>query len=59
MCTQNAAQDDDYSSIADVDALFLAAGDPAGEDEPMRKGTAFQVCLSLWSAIINGQSVLT
>ncbi len=51
MCTQNAAQDDDYSSIADVDALFLAAGDPAGEDEPMRKGTAFQVCLSLWSAM--------
>ncbi|THH01723.1 hypothetical protein EW026_g1029 [Hermanssonia centrifuga] len=38
----NAGKNDDYSSIADVDALLLPAGDPAGEDEPMRKGTAFQ-----------------
>ncbi|KAF7796890.1 hypothetical protein EIP86_008075 [Pleurotus ostreatoroseus] len=41
----NAGQNDDYSSIAESDALFLAAGDPAGEDEPMRKGTAFQTWL--------------
>ncbi len=40
---KNAGKNDDYSSIADVDALLLPAGDPAGEDEPMRKGTAFQV----------------
>ncbi|KDQ60609.1 hypothetical protein JAAARDRAFT_31568 [Jaapia argillacea MUCL 33604] len=41
----NASQNEDYSSIADVDALFLSAGDPAGEDEPIRKGTAFQTWL--------------
>ena len=40
---QNASKNEDYSSIADVDALFLVAGDPASEDEPMRKGTCFQV----------------
>ncbi|KAF5372890.1 hypothetical protein D9758_001715 [Tetrapyrgos nigripes] len=33
---------EDYSSIADTDALLLLAGDPAAEDEPMRKGTCFQ-----------------
>ncbi|RXW24869.1 hypothetical protein EST38_g943 [Candolleomyces aberdarensis] len=38
----NASKSEDYSSIADVDALFLVAGDPASEDEPMRKGTCFQ-----------------
>ncbi|KAK2467068.1 hypothetical protein APHAL10511_001326 [Amanita phalloides] len=38
----NASKDDDYSSLADVDALLLIAGDPAAEDEPMRKGTCFQ-----------------
>ncbi|ESK83469.1 fact complex subunit spt16 [Moniliophthora roreri MCA 2997] len=38
----NAKNDDDYSSIADVDALLLLAGDPAGEDEPMKKGTSMQ-----------------
>ena len=36
---QKAGKNDEYSSIADVDAIFLAAG----EDEPVRKGTAFQV----------------
>lgn len=40
---KGAKNDDDYSSIADVDSLFLPAGDPAGEDEPIRKGIAFQV----------------
>ncbi|KAK7440234.1 FACT complex subunit spt16 [Stygiomarasmius scandens] len=35
---------EDYSSIADTDALLLLAGDPAPEDEPMRKGT----CLQQW-----------
>ncbi|THV07844.1 FACT complex subunit SPT16 [Dendrothele bispora CBS 962.96] len=35
---------EDYSSIADTDALLLLAGDPAAEDEPMKKGT----CLQQW-----------
>ncbi|KAK7043799.1 FACT complex subunit spt16 [Paramarasmius palmivorus] len=39
----NAKNDEDYSSIADVDALLLLAGDPAGEDEPMKKGTSMQI----------------
>ena len=38
---QKAGKNDEYSTIADVDAIFLAAG----EDEPVRKGTAFQVRL--------------
>lgn len=38
----NASKNDDYASIADSDALLLVAGDPASEDEPMRKGTCFQ-----------------
>ncbi|KIL69574.1 hypothetical protein M378DRAFT_7423 [Amanita muscaria Koide BX008] len=38
----NASKNDDYGSIADADALLLIAGDPAAEDEPMRKGTCFQ-----------------
>ncbi|KAF8350878.1 FACT complex subunit SPT16 [Amanita rubescens] len=38
----NVSKNDDYGSIADVDALLLIAGDPAAEDEPMRKGTCFQ-----------------
>jgi hypothetical protein len=44
-CTlfQAAQQNDEYSSIAEADALLLLAGDPAGEDEPVRKGTSFQV----------------
>ncbi|RDB21018.1 FACT complex subunit SPT16 [Hypsizygus marmoreus] len=40
----SAKNDDDYSSIAGTDALLLIAGDPASEDEPMRKGT----CLQQW-----------
>ncbi|KAK1232500.1 FACT complex subunit spt16 [Marasmius sp. AFHP31] len=39
----SAKNDEDYSSIADVEALLLLAGDPAGEDEPMRKGTSMQL----------------
>ncbi|KAJ3536926.1 hypothetical protein NMY22_g5814 [Coprinellus aureogranulatus] len=38
----NASKNDDYASISDADALLLVAGDPAAEDEPMRKGTCFQ-----------------
>ncbi|KAI1787890.1 FACT complex subunit SPT16 [Ganoderma leucocontextum] len=41
----NAQKDEEYGSIADVDALLLIAGDPVGEDEPIRKGTAFQTWL--------------
>ncbi|TFY82810.1 hypothetical protein EWM64_g1199 [Hericium alpestre] len=40
-----ANKNDDLSTIADVDALFLAAGDPSAEDEPIRKGVAFQTWL--------------
>ncbi|EPQ58254.1 SPT16-domain-containing protein [Gloeophyllum trabeum ATCC 11539] len=41
----NASANDDYGSLASTDALLFAAGDPAGEDEPIRKGTAFQTWL--------------
>ncbi|KAL4065337.1 FACT complex subunit-domain-containing protein [Scleroderma yunnanense] len=41
----NATQNDEFGSIADSDALLLLSGDPAGEDEPIRKGTAFQTWL--------------
>ncbi|EKM55643.1 uncharacterized protein PHACADRAFT_173804 [Phanerochaete carnosa HHB-10118-sp] len=41
----NAGKNDDFSSVADADALLLLAGDPANEDEPTRKGTAFQTWL--------------
>ncbi|PIL23839.1 hypothetical protein GSI_13590 [Ganoderma sinense ZZ0214-1] len=41
----NAQKDEEYSSISEVDALLLIAGDPMGEDEPIRKGTAFQTWL--------------
>lgn len=40
---QSAKNNDDYESIADVDALLLIAGDPTSDDEPMRKGSCFQV----------------
>ncbi|GLB35147.1 putative fact complex subunit spt16 [Lyophyllum shimeji] len=40
----SAKNDEDYSSIAEADALLLVAGDPASEDEPMRKST----CLQQW-----------
>ncbi|KAJ3824085.1 FACT complex subunit SPT16 [Lentinula raphanica] len=39
---ESASSDEDYASIADAEALLLLAGDPAGEDEPMKKGTCFQ-----------------
>ncbi|KAH9951270.1 FACT complex subunit SPT16 [Amylocystis lapponica] len=42
---KNASNDGDFSVLSDVDALLLAAGDPAGEDEAMRKGVAFQTWL--------------
>jgi nucleosome binding factor SPN SPT16 subunit len=38
-----AGKSDDHSSIAGAEALLLTAGDPAGEEEPIRKGTCFQV----------------
>ncbi|CDO70740.1 hypothetical protein BN946_scf184798.g55, partial [Trametes cinnabarina] len=41
----NAQKDDDYSSISEVDALLLLSGDHAAEDEPIRKGIAFQTWL--------------
>ncbi|KAI5983780.1 FACT complex subunit SPT16 [Pisolithus albus] len=41
----NATQNDEFGIIADSDALLLLSGDPAGEDEPVRKGTAFQTWL--------------
>ncbi|KAH7910168.1 FACT complex subunit SPT16 [Hygrophoropsis aurantiaca] len=41
----NATQNDEYGSIVDADALLFLSGDPAGEDEPIRKGTAFQTWL--------------
>lgn len=40
---QNASLNDDLGSIANAEALLLLSGDPAAEDEPVRKGTAFQV----------------
>jgi hypothetical protein len=42
-CTQNASKNDEFASIADADGLVVIAGDPAAEDEPMRKGTCLQV----------------
>ncbi|KAJ7929292.1 FACT complex subunit SPT16 [Mycena leptocephala] len=42
---RDAAQNEDYSSIAGADALLLFAGDPAPEDEPTRKGTSVQLWL--------------
>ena len=49
---QNAQKDDDYSTVADADALLLTAGDPALEDEPIRKGTAFQVSPDAFRTLI-------
>ncbi|KAJ7771766.1 FACT complex subunit SPT16 [Mycena metata] len=42
---RGAAQNEDYSSVANTDALLLVAGDPAPEDEPTRKGTSVQTWL--------------
>lgn len=30
-------------TVANAEALLLLSGDPAAEDEPIRRGTAFQV----------------
>lgn len=49
---QNASKNDDYASIADAGGLIIIAGDPAAEDEPMRKGT----CLQVSTALTLGQS---
>ncbi|KAK0483168.1 FACT complex subunit SPT16 [Armillaria novae-zelandiae] len=38
----NASPTNDYATVAECDALMLIAGDPAADDEPMRKGTCFQ-----------------
>ncbi|KAJ8699613.1 FACT complex subunit spt16 [Pleurotus ostreatus] len=43
-CWNSANENEDYAGLANVDALLIVAGDPAGEDEPMRKGT----CLQQW-----------
>ena len=40
---KSGSKDEDFSSVADCDALLLLAGDPAGEEEPTKKGVAFQV----------------
>ncbi|KZT44099.1 FACT complex subunit SPT16 [Sistotremastrum suecicum HHB10207 ss-3] len=40
-----ANKSEEFGSLSEADALFLPAGDVAGEDEPMRKGTAFQTWL--------------
>ncbi|KAJ7349282.1 FACT complex subunit SPT16 N-terminal lobe domain-containing protein [Mycena albidolilacea] len=39
---RDAAQNDNYSSIAGTDALLIVAGDPVPADEPTRKGTCIQ-----------------
>ncbi|KAF8550745.1 hypothetical protein OG21DRAFT_1524929 [Imleria badia] len=41
----NASVNDGVGSIANADALLLLSGDPAAEDKPVRKGTAFQTWL--------------
>ncbi|KAG5651278.1 hypothetical protein H0H81_009221 [Sphagnurus paluster] len=39
----SAKNDDDYSNIAEADALLLVAGDPASEDEPMKKASKAKI----------------
>ncbi|KAI0797833.1 FACT complex subunit SPT16 [Abortiporus biennis] len=41
----NASNDEDFTSISDVDAILLSSGDPSGDEEPIRKGTALQTWL--------------
>ncbi|OCB84155.1 FACT complex subunit SPT16 [Sanghuangporus baumii] len=41
----SAGKNDEYESISGADGLLLSAGDPAGPDEPMKKGVAFQTWL--------------
>lgn len=40
---QNAGSSPELESMTGVDALLVVIGDPAGDDEPDRKSTAFQV----------------
>jgi len=40
---QDADDNEDYESIKDNDALFVLTGDPADEDESMRKAASFHV----------------
>ena len=47
MSLKSAATNEDFQSMSEADALFLIAGDPTSEDEPMRKGSCFQVCFVL------------
>lgn len=42
---KEASHNEEFGSIANSDALLLLSGDPVGEDEPVRKGTAFQTWL--------------
>lgn len=44
LALQNAGSSPELESMTGVDALLVAIGDPAGDDEPDRKSTAFQVC---------------
>ncbi|KAG9016211.1 FACT complex subunit spt16 [Tulasnella sp. JGI-2019a] len=41
----NAGKVPEYESLVGVDALLVLIGDPAAEDEPDRKSTAFQIWL--------------
>ncbi|KAJ3517783.1 hypothetical protein NLJ89_g277 [Agrocybe chaxingu] len=47
----DARQNEDYESIGDVDSLFLIAGDPTSDDEPMRKGSCLQKCIQTAAAL--------
>ncbi|KAF9792417.1 FACT complex subunit SPT16 [Thelephora terrestris] len=42
---KSGSKDEDFGSVADCDALLLLAGDPASEEEPTKKGVAFQTWL--------------
>lgn len=48
--SQDASSDNEYASVLDCDALLLASGDPGAEDEPMKKGTCFQVSVLLYDS---------
>ncbi|EJD05718.1 FACT complex subunit SPT16 [Fomitiporia mediterranea MF3/22] len=41
----SAGKNDDYESISGADGLLLTAGDPAGQDEPIKKSVALQTWL--------------
>lgn len=40
---QNSALDPDWTVLGDLDAILVLCGDAAGEDEAVKKSTAFQV----------------